>query len=537
MNAQHRTLSFDRTGLLPPLVLDYLAGEEWLRPFHAHRPEAAAFDAIIAARKARPVDRAVLVKALQRQYGDLANDPAARPAGETIRSLGDENTFCVTTGHQLNIFTGPLYFMYKIFSAIHLAHKLAAAHPGLRFVPVYWMASEDHDIDEINHVNLFGKKAAWHPSAGGPAGRLPTGSLAPVLDQVKEIMGDGAEARRLDTLFRACYLESETLAAATRKLVHFLAGKYGLVVVDGDDPALKRLFASVMRDDLTENLPGRLVAGQTEKLGERYAVQVHPRDVNLFLLEPGRRRRIDKNGEGFIAADTGEPLDRETLLQSLDEHPEAFSPNVVLRPLYQETVLPSVAYVGGPAEVSYWLQYKSLFDHYKVPFPAVVLRAMALWINGASAKKLDALGIEPESLFRSEDELVRAYVQEKAGAGASLIEEKETIERLFDGIGRKAAGGDPTLERSVEGEKKKALNQLAALEDKLVRAAKRRHDTAVQQIHGLLEKAFPGGTFQERHDNFIPRFLAQGEAWFECLQEHLDPLAGHLHVFVETGDQ
>ncbi len=538
MKPQRISLDFGDTGLLPPLVSGYLGGDAALKDMAAWSPSAASILPALEKKRNQRLDRAVLVEALHRQYAALAgNGYEGHPRIEAqIDSFADDNTFCITTGHQLCLFGGPLYFVYKIFSVIGLADRMNRAHPGCRFVPVFWMASEDHDLDEINHVHVFGKRIEWPPPQAGAAGRLPLAGIGPVLDRLREILGEGEHAAALDRLFRDTYRENESLAGATRRLVHAIAGRYGVVVVDGDDPALKRQFAAVMRADLLEQTPFRLVSASSETLAARYAVQVHPREINLFLLDEGIRQRIVRTEGGFAGADTGVAFSEAELLGLLEKHPERFSPNVVLRPLYQEAVLPGVAYVGGPAEVSYWLQYRKMFDHFGIAFPVVLLRSLVLWLDPHVAGRLGALGLEPTDAVRPADDLIREYLGRHGDGTFELTSEAEDLKGVFARI-RERAAGDESLVKAVGGEEQKALNQLKALEGKLVRAEKRRHETAVRQITALKERLFPGGVPQERHDHFAPMYLRSGEAFFDFLAGALDPSDARLQIVVESENQ
>ena len=512
-------LDLDQTNLLPEIVKDYLADEKFLRPFYAFRPEISEFEKVIAQKKKQQVNREVLVQALMDQYRKIFEKKIPENAliENKIKLLKSENTFTITTGHQLNIFTGPLYFIYKIISAIKLADVLNEKYPEFNFISVYWMASEDHDLEEINHIHLFGKKITWNTNQSGACGRMKTESLAKVIDELKEILGEGKNAEFLIKLFSDAYLENENLADATRYIVHSLFGKYGLVILDGDDAMLKKEYIPEMKSDLLEHAPFKKANEASQQLSGKYKVQVHPREVNLFLLEEGLRGRVEVKGLEFKVQGLTDDFSESDILNMLDSHPEKFSPNVVLRPLYQEKVLPNLAMVGGPAEVSYWLQYKSMFDYFGIAFPVLVLRSMILWLDEVSSSRMKNLGITPEKLFHSEDELIKKYVSNHAASEISLSDELKKLEAVFEGIKPKTT--DESMFKSIEGEKQKAIKQLKNLEAKLIRAEKKNHETAIQQIRNLKEKFFPGNSFQERHENLIPYYLKHGEKFFGILMK------------------
>lgn len=342
------------TGQFPPLLLDYLDQKSELNDFYAIFPSLdGAQEAIRQRAGFDPVKRRILVDALSKQYSGISSAPDFSP-------LLNETTFTVTTGHQLNIFTGPLYVIYKIVTTINLARALKETYPEYDFVPVYWMASEDHDFAEIASFNLFGQKYTWPGQPKGAVGRLNPKRLELVLDALPQAV----------PFFRKAYLENQTLADAVRCYMHELFGGEGLVTLDADDAALKSHFLPVIEDELLNQTSGGLVADTTsrlEKLG--YHTPVHAREINLFYLADELRERIVREGDTFKVVNTNRQFTEDEIRQEATQHPERFSPNVVLRPLYEEIILPNLAYIGGPSEVPYWLQLKGVFDYFGVPFP------------------------------------------------------------------------------------------------------------------------------------------------------------------------
>ena len=277
-----------------------------------------------------------------------------------------DDTYTVCTGHQLCLFTGPLYFIYKIISTINLAEELKKKYSTYNFVPVYWMASEDHDFDEVNHINLFGKKIEWKRKPGGPVGKFSTAGIGEVISELKSVLGDSKNASELISLFENAYVNHSDYASATRYLIHELFGKYGLVILDADDNRLKNEFREIIRDDIFNHSNFKLVNETIAQLKNNgYDSQVTPKEINFFLLS--------KKFRGWIDSEKikSEP---EEWKKKLVEKTERFSPSVVTRPLYQQKILPNLAYVGGPAEISYWLEYKAMFDHHKIFFPVLMPR-------------------------------------------------------------------------------------------------------------------------------------------------------------------
>ncbi|MEO5571567.1 MAG: bacillithiol biosynthesis cysteine-adding enzyme BshC [Bacteroidia bacterium] len=529
---QKSFLDFSLTGIHHPLILNYLASENSLREFYNLPPGITSFDKVIQQKQKENLDRKLLVEVLNSQYKNIFEKDFEFNANvkTNIDSLLHQNTFTVTTGHQLNIVTGPLYFLYKIISTINLSEKLKQQYPQYNFVPVYWMASEDHDFEEINHIHIFGKKLVWNQDQKGASGKISTGSLKSVLEELKSIIGDSENASKIFNLFETAYTENKNLADATRFFVHRLFSKYGLVIIDGDDKKLKASFAEIMKDDLQNNSAYKLINETIRKLETHYKVQVNPREVNLFYLRDGMRERIVKEGSQFTIHESQLKFSSDEIIDELKNHPENFSPNVVLRPLYQEKVLPNLAYIGGPGEISYWLEYKAFFDFYKINFPVLMLRNSAFLTEEALSAKMTKLNSTVADLIQPEDMMIKNFITKKFGNSISLQKELNELENIFENIKQRADANDPPLLASIEGEKHKTLNSFKNLETRLLRAEKKKQEITISQLKKLREKIVPANTFQERFENFIPYYLKYGDDFIESLKENFDPFDFRLII-------
>ncbi len=519
---------FEKTGKFTRLFLDYISGDPKLSAFQAFAPDADGYRKAAGALYYEEKKRAVVADAILRQYAQSDVDLPA----DLFRDLSEPGTLTVCTGHQLCLFTGPLYFVYKILSTIRLAEFVAQAS-GKKCIPVYWMASEDHDFDEIASVNLFGKTLTWEKPGNGAVGNLRTNSLQAFPGELKTLMGESPAAVELHALFAKVYRPGRTLAAATRELVHELTGGK-ILVLDGNDAELKKLFVPYFKADLFAQIPFREVnatIAELEKAG--YGAQVNPREINVFYLGENFRERIGQEGSKFRVVNTETTFTAEELENELQKHPEKFSPNVVLRPLYQQVLLPNIAYTGGPGELAYWLEYKRMFDHFGVTFPVLQPRHSVLLIDRASAERMQKFGISVEDLFTETEELVKKIVAANAGEAISLDTEKEKLREVFLSATAKAAASDPTLKKNAEAELQKALNSLEALEAKMLRAHKQKQEASVAQVRKLHEKLFPSGGLQERHDNFIPFYLKYGPGFFSSLEKEFHFPNTALLVFVE----
>jgi bacillithiol biosynthesis cysteine-adding enzyme BshC len=514
-------ISLADTRSFTPSFLAFIQPAQQLQKFYNRFPEVKNFkDQINEKSQSFPqANREVLVQALQQQYEKYTITESVK---KNIESLGNQKTFTITTGHQLNIFTGPLYFIYKIVTVINACKKLKEAYPEYNFVPVYWMASEDHDFDEIKYFKLQGKKYTWDSKQKGAVGRFSPKELEALL---KEVPGD-------ITLFREAYLKNNTLSGAVRYYVNKLFGAEGLVVVDGDSQSLKTLFKGVIHDDLENNTSKKLVDNtntELERLG--YKPQVFCREVNFFYLEDGLRERIEKSGDRYMVLDSTVSFSGSELKSKIEESPEKFSPNVILRPLYQEVILPNLAYVGGPAEVVYWMQLKDVFTHYQTPFPILMPRNFAMVMDAPVVRKFEKTALELKELFMEKEQLFNHYALKFAHNKIKLNGEKEAIENYFQTIRQQAEGIDKTLGPLVGAETQRAIKSLEKIESKLLRAEKRFQSDKLKQVEAVKDSLFPNGGLQERTDNFL-NFYLQDPKFIEKLIQHFDPFDFRFNVLM-----
>jgi len=516
-------VSLGETHSFSPIFLDYLQGKEALQPFYNFLPSLDNLHKAMTQKAPHftAAQRQTLVAALQAQYQDLPHQAAV---AQNIESLAQANTYTVTTGHQLNLFTGPVFFIYKLVTAINTARRLKEAHPDQHFVPVYWMATEDHDFAEINHFNLFGQDIAWQAPSGGPVGRMALEGIEKVFESLPEAI----------PLFEQAYTQQPNLAAATRAIVHELMGRYGLVVLDADDASLKKALVPVVKNDVLTHKANALVEAansQLEALG--YKTQVFPRHINFFYIEQGIRARIVKQDDGtYKALNTELAWTEAQLLALIEQRPECFSPNVILRPLYQELILPNIAYIGGPAEVAYWMQLKPVFDHFEVPFPVVMPRNFATVINKGTARKYYKTDVSVPELFLDTHTLVQQYVQRHTEQEIDLGPEQEVLAKLFDSIGHKAAVVDKSLTGFVGAEHAKVEKMLSGITKRLKKAEEKKHETAINQLEKIKEKLFPGGGLQERKENVL-NYSLNNPDFIPYLLENFDPFDFCMNVVIE----
>ena len=528
-------ISYKETGFFSQTVSDYINDLPELRPFYGFRPDMEGFAAILKNKKVIG-DRNLLADVLTGQYHAISqlltdNFELVQANIELLRSA---NTYTITTGHQLNIFAGPLYFIYKIVSAIKLAQKLRALHPDKNFIPVYWMASEDHDFAEINYTNIGGKKVHWWYESSGATGRINPDSIRQALNQYKGVLGMEQHAPELAQIVETAYTKFDKLADATRYMVNALFGKYGLVIIDADNHQLKKQFAGIIEQDILEHNSFKNISATNEQLEKLHVhIQVNPREINFFYLGDGLRERIIFEAGRYKVLNTEISFSKEELQNEIARFPEKFSPNVVMRPLYQEYILPNIAYIGGGAEIVYWLELKTNLEHYQVDFPILVLRNSGLLIRKESAAKIARMELRPAEIFKSVDEIKSGWVKKHSSHELSLREEWRELQSVFERIRLRAHKIDPTLAPSANAVQVRLQHAIDNLEKKLVKAEKRNYHTRLEQIDHIKTDLFPKASLQERTENFGLFYVKWGQSFIDQLIKNFEPLAFKFTVLTE----
>lgn len=507
------------------IISSYLNQDDVVKPLYHNFPTLDNFKNQLTEKQeswgAAAAKRNILKNALLKQYDTLSDK---QESVYHIESLALPNTFTITTGHQLNLFTGPLYFLYKIISTINLCKQLRVAYPTYNFVPVYWMATEDHDFEEIQYFNYDGRKIVYEKEAAGAVGHLDTDGLEKVFNLLTALWPDSAHGKALKELFKNAYLENETLTTATRFLAHELFKSDGLVIVDGDDAALKTLAIPYFKEELCSQTSFNAVSKTVENWPAEFNIQVNPREVNLFYLTAQSRNRIISTENGFKIDELGIQFTKKELLLELENHPERFSPNVIMRPLYQEVILPNLCYIGGGGELAYWLQLKHYFKTVNVTFPMLLLRNSALLVTHKQNLKLEKLACTLEDLFLREHELATQVTKKVSSIKIDLTTQRTQLQKQFKELYDLAAQTDRSFKGAVAAQEKKQLNGLDYLEKRLLKAQKKKVSDHINRAVALQLQLFPGGSLQERKENFAAFYLDHGMELLEIIKANLDPL-------------
>ena len=537
MDRTFHYLAYQRTGYFTKITTDYLQQHEQLQPFYHYPVSVEGIKRSIIARKQFDTNRTLLVDELRKQYSTISL--SARQEAN-LQALLSENTFTITTAHQPNIFTGPLYFIYKIIHVIKLADELNLQLPENKFVPVYYMGSEDADLDELGFINLGGQKINWNTKQTGAVGRMKVDKdFIRMIGLIHGQIGIHSYGKELTDLFKQVYTEGKTIQQATLELVNQLFADFGLLILIPDNAELKRSFQSVIEKELTEQFSHKAVEETIADLSKQYKVQTGGRELNLFYLIDDKRERIEvisnklqETSNKFQVTSLNLIWSKDEILNELKEHPERFSANVILRGVFQETVLPNIAFVGGGGELAYWLELKKVFEQVQVPYPMLILRNSFLWMNKAQQERLHKLGFTIEDSFKKQDALLNELVRKESSKQLDISKEIENINAIYQQLQVAAGTIDTTLSDHTKALQSKALKQLVALEKKLLRAEKRNFETQQRQIEKLKHELFPADSLQERQENFSLLYAQFGKEWLQSIYDASKGLKQEFGVIV-----
>jgi len=513
---------FKSTGYFSKIICDYLDRKPKLSIFYKNFPDLEGFKNQLHLKSTfEKTKREVLVDVLKNQYTLLQPSESTL---KNIQSLSQPNSFTITTGHQLNIFTGPLYFLYKIISTINLTNVLKSEFPSHNFVPIYWMATEDHDFEEINFFNLKGHKIVWDTKSGGAVGRLKTEDFDDAFNEFSALVGSTRNANFLKELFKKAYLNHANLTDATRYLVNELFGDHGLVIIDGDDAKLKQQFIPILKDELVNKTSFCKVSNTNNQLNKEYTIQVNPREINLFYIKDKLRERIIFEKNKYRINNTSLTFTQDEILTELSNFPDRFSPNVIMRPLFQETILPNLCYIGGGGELAYWFQLKQYFDSVNTPFPILLLRNSVLLASEKQVLKGVKLDVSLQELFLKQEQLITKKVKALSEIEIDFSKQKNHLQQQFSYLKDLAKKTDISFIGAVNAQEKKQLNGLENLEKRLLKAQKRKLSDIVERIVLLQTELFPNQSLEERTRNFSEIYLELGSDFIPILMNAIEPL-------------
>ena len=510
-------IPYRNTGSFSKLVLDYLDEHSALQPFYSFSPTIQGIKEAIEQKKKQNVNRQALVNVLIDQYKALTVE---NKVVQNINAILSADTFTICTAHQPNLFTGPLYFIYKILHAIKVADHLKQELPQYNFVPVYYMGCEDADLAELNHFTVEGKKYEWNTNQTGAVGRMTIDKqLTDLINELEGHIGGKKNGQRFIQLLHDCYTAGDQIQDATFKLVHALFSTYGLVVLISDEARLKQQMLPVFEDDLFEGTPSTIVEKTSGDLANTYQSQAHPRQINLFYLKENIRERIEKREERFYVLNSTISFSENELRTELSTYPERFSPNVILRGLFQETILPNIAFIGGGGELAYWLQLKDLFQHYNIVFPVLVLRNSFLIVEEKWVDAVKKSGLSYQQLFETELVILNSIIQ-REGKMPQLNGSVKELEEIYESLKNTAKSVDATLLKHIEALKVKSVQKLITLEKKMLRAERKKRSDIQVAIARIKDELFPKNSLQERVENLSGFYAKWGNGFIEDLHKH-----------------
>ncbi|MFZ1703856.1 MAG: bacillithiol biosynthesis cysteine-adding enzyme BshC [Saprospiraceae bacterium] len=510
---------------------DYQLEPEKFLPFLSFLPNYDGISKAITQRSTFTTDRLLLKSVLVKQYEHLA---LTNKQQNHLDKIIEENTYTVTCAHQPCIFTGPAYYLYKIFSTINLAEELSNKYPKQHFVPIFINGAEDHDFEEINHTTFFQKRVEWNENGKGPVGRYKLDNFSPVLEHLYNILGSSDKAIEIISASKLAIENASNYNEFVHTFIHKLTAKYGILVLNMDNPSLKRAFIPIMEKELFENPSEALVLetqNKIEQLG--FKAQAYPREINLFYFtEDGSRERIVFENNQFHVLTTNLFWTQDEMKTHLHQFPEKFSPNVVTRPLYQSLVLPDVAFIGGGGEIAYWMERKTQFDYFGLFFPCLIRRNSVILINKAVQKNMEKLSMNFDDFLLEEDKIIHEYLLKNNSHHDELELEKKNIQESWNKLTVYFQNFDQTLKGYMESEGTKVDKMLHHVEQKLFRVLKLQEETKINQIKNVKEKLFPGNNLQERVDNLLQYYIQEDFDLLDVLVKLLNPLEKDCKVLI-----
>jgi bacillithiol synthase len=524
-------IPFDKVQALSNRDISYQMSVSQFEDYISYLPTIEAFGQAIEDRKKFPIDRSLLVDFLGTSYQNIGS-----PSQLTnISLLSEENTFTVVTAHQPVIFGGPAFYIYKVCSVINLCRRLKMTYPQHNFIPVFISGGEDHDFEEVKNINLFGKTITWNTDQTGSVGRFSLDGIQDALAQFKDIIGQQPNAQHIVRILEEALSKSASYSDFVFHWVNAFFADYGVIVMNMDDQKIKKHFAPIIKQEIIGRHSEELVKSTQDELNRRFQFksQAFAREINFFYLSAGNRDRIIFEDGRYKVNHSAISFSEAELLDHIDVHPENFSPNVIMRPILQEYILPNLAYVGGGGELAYWLERKTQFAHYSVYFPMLVRRNSLMILSKSLQKSILKLNVSLDDLLMEQSELIRHYATRNAGDDADVSSERQEVTKIFDNLAAKIKKIDPTLEGLVLAEATKSIKSIEAIEGRLIKSLKAREEISIQQLTNLIGKLFPNGGLQERTDSFWTLYANETEDILASIIEISDPMTKEF-LFVYT---
>ncbi len=523
------SISFEKVNQFSTRDKAYQKGVEDLSEFFKFEFNEKELLNVVESRKQFPVNRNVLVEELNSQYRET---PYFESLSHSISLLKDENTFTVITAHQPSLLMGPLYYIYKICSAINVARRRNTK--GFNILPIFILGAEDHDFDEIDHLYLFNKEIKWLRDQEGATGRMTTQGIDEIIQQTSEILGNGKFSEEINKKMAYAQRNSSTYGEFMFHFINQFFSEHGLIVVNFDNKAFKNEFIPFIKKEIFESVSKPLVENTQKQLENKgYGQQAFVRDINFFYLSDKKRNRIEKNGDRFEILDTSISFSKEELISEIDNHPSRFSPNVIMRPIFQELIMPNLAYIGGGGELAYWMERKKQFEKFNIFYPMLIRRKSAAWLSPRVIKTINQINLSFEDLLLETDVLIKKFAIENSDESIEIIEELNTIEKAYNAIKAKASVIDSTLSPKLDAMKTNHFKAIEKIQTRMVRSLKQKNEVQINKIKKVKDQLFPGNGLQERKANFMEFYINHGQQMIKFLINECDPFQKEMLIIYD----
>ncbi len=492
--------------------------------------------------RSRDLPRERLAAILKEQ--NLSYGCGAQTVGNIQKFIQDK-ACAVVTGQQVGLFSGPLYTIFKALTAIKLAESLNQNSLGC-FVPVFWLASDDHDFEEINHITLLDKEnQIENIQYQGHSANLKTpvseivlsAEISNCIQQLNDLTHDSEFKPEILSQLGTAYQPGRSFVEAFAQWMTQLFKSYGLIFIDAAHPDLKDLGKEVFYTEIAQNSPSTQSALETsQKLAQKnYStqIQLHEGILNLFLVED-ERDSIQFRDDDFSIKGKPQTFKKDDLLQLLEKQPHKFSPNVLLRPLYQDTLLPTVAYVGGLSEVAYFAQMKGVYERFSLPMPIIYPRKSLSFIEKKVDKALTTYSLKVQDIWRNTDAKINEIIKEKIprSLDKAFRTTASHLDKDLTDIKQETLAFEPTLEKSVDLTIRKIHHQISLLEKKILKASKKRNTIMTQRIHLAKSSLYPNQHLQERVFNITPFLIKYSFSLMDRLYQAVD-IKHHDHQILK----
>ena len=507
------SISFNKIRLFRKLIHDFSSLDSNLTPF---LKSFVSLDAITSNLSVKKPNREIFSSVIKEQYDQtvfLNSDMST--VYLNISKLSKKNVYTITTGHQLNVLLSPLFLIYKIISVIAYANYLNRKIKDHYFVPCFWMATEDHDFDEIKSLNLYGKNYHWDLITQDAVGNLSSKSIVNLLSAIKNVLNESKHGQELFNIYNYSYTQNINYANATRSLLSSLFADYGLVVVDGNHAKFKKIFAPYLQLEIEHSHIYKTVSDTNQLLKESYRPEINSMKHNIFYLKNSIRSKIQFNQINYFTHDHNQMWSKSQLIDEISSFPDRFSPNVFLRTVYQECIMPNILYLGGPSEISYWIQLKKLFNTLDIDYPFLDLRAHFLILNQKISHIMKKFNLNENHLFLPYDEQIKYVLQNESLINLDndylvFYNQLRTMEKKISTI-----KGFPL--NSLHVFEKRFQNEFSRLSSKLLKFEKTQKPNILKQIQYVNAFLFPDNSTQERARSFIPYYIKYGKDFFDLL--------------------